>query len=218
MRFLHVLILLLFFTPAAFSQDAAGEEPGTAGEIPGQDIAQESALDPPQPGQATVQPGQTAEPQTAPLPRGFNRLQLGMGLEEAKEELKADGNFLYRGDPDVSMLRTPNDSLIECDGLYYIERASFQFVDGELFTITLIFNRSVLGYFTLYTTLQEKYGEPADLSPEKAVWEDDAVRLSLERPLRIKYIAKPVLDELKRESQKGISLERLSRERFLEQF
>ena len=211
MRLLHVFILFLFLTPAVFSQDEAGGEPGNAGEIAGQDSAQESALAPAEPGQETAR-------QAAPLPRGFNRLQLGIGLEEAKEELKADGNFLYRGDPDVSMLRTPNDSLIECDGLYYIERASFQFVDGELFTITLIFNRSVLGYFTLYTTLQEKYGEPADLSPEKAVWEDEAVRLSLERPLRIKYIAKPVLDELKRESQKGISLERLSRERFLEQF
>lgn len=210
MRLLHVLILLLFFTLAAFSQDAAGGEPGTAGEMPDAETVS--------PGQDEAEVDQLSERQTAPLPRGFNRLQLGMGLEEAKEELKADGNFLYRGDPDVSMLRTPNDSLIECDGLYYIERASFQFVDGGLFTITLIFNRAALGYFTLYTTLQEKYGEPDELSPEKAVWEDEAVLLSLERPLRIKYIAKPVLDELRRESRKGISLERLSREKFLEQF
>lgn len=210
MRLLNVLILLLFFTLAAFSQDAAGGESGTSGEMPGAETAS--------PGQDEAEADQKSERQAAPLPRGFNRLQLGMGLEEAKEELKADGNFLYRGDPDVSMLRTPNDSLIECDGLYYIERASFQFVDGGLFTITLIFNRAALGYFTLYTTLQEKYGEPDELSPEKAVWEDEAVLLSLERPLRIKYIAKPVLDELRRESRKGISLERLSREKFLEQF
>jgi len=152
------------------------------------------------------------------LPRGFNRILLGMNLESVKEELEGDGNFLYRGDPDVSMLRNPNDSLIECEGLYYIDRASFQFTDDRLFTITLIFNRNTLGYYTLYTTLQEKYGEPGDLSPDKAVWEDEEVFLSLERPLRIKYIAKPVLEELRRESRKGISLEQLSREKFLEQF
>ncbi len=211
MRLFHVLIIFLFFALTAFSQDAAGGGAGAAGGQPGDEAAQDAAQD-------AAPAGEGIERQAAPLPRGFNRLQLGMGLDQAKEELKADGNFLYRGDPDVSMLRTPNDSLIECDGLYYIDRASFQFVDGELFTITLIFNRRALGYYTLYTTLEEKYGEPADLSPEKSVWEDEAVLMSLERPLRIKYIAKPVLDELKRESRTGISLERLSRERFLEQF
>ena len=154
----------------------------------------------------------------SPLPDGFNRIVLGMDLEQVKLELKGDGNFRYRGDPDVSMLRKPNDSLIECEGLYYIDRASFQFVDDGLFTITLIFNRDILGYYTLYSTLQEKYGEPDDLSPEKAVWESESVLMSLERPLRIKYIAKTVLEDLKSESRKGISLERISREKFLEQF
>lgn len=199
-----------------FGQEIGGEEPGPQDPVPAAGFAAETGAT----GTDLTAPaaGFAAETTAAELPRGFNRLQLGMSLAEAKEELKADGNFVYRGDPDVSMLRSPNDSLIECEGFYYIDRASFQFVDDGLFTITLIFNQRTLGYYTLYSTLAGKYGDPDELSPEKAVWENEEVIMSLERPLRIKYIAKPVLEELRRESEKGISLEGLGRERFLEQF
>jgi len=152
------------------------------------------------------------------LPSGFNEILLGMDLSSVQSVLKADGNFNYRGEPDVSMLRSRNDSLIQCDGIDFIQQASFQFVDDALFTITLLLNRTRLGYYTMYSTLQRKYGEPDRLSPEKAVWENEQTQLVLERPLRIKYIAMPVLAELKRGRTREKSLERLTRERFLEQF
>ena len=116
------------------------------------------------------------------------------------------------------MLRSRNDSLIQCDGFDFIQQASFQFVENGLFTITLILNRTRIGYYTMYSTLQQKYGEPDRLSPDKAVWENEQVQLALERPLRVKYIAMPVLQELRRRKKKKKSLERLNRERFLEQF
>lgn len=153
-----------------------------------------------------------------PLPAGFNQIQLGMGLETVQQALEVDGNFNYRGEPDVSMLRSRNDSLIQCDGFDFIQQASFQFVDDGLFTITLILNQNRVGYYTMYSTLQEKYGEPDRLSPDKAVWENEQVQMALERPLRVKYIALPVLEEMRRSSTREKSLERLNRERFLEQF
>lgn len=164
--------------------------------------------------------GQDLQPEDIPieLPLGFNRLLLGMNFNEVEQELKADGNFRYRGAPDVSLLRSPNDSLIECEGLFFIDRASFQFKDDTLFSITLILNTNTLGYYTMFSTLQSKYGDPDWLSPEKAVWENEEIQLALERPLRLKYIAKPVLDELKRGSERAESLRRIERERFLEQF
>lgn len=152
------------------------------------------------------------------LPEGFNKILLGMGVEKVRQELDADGNFRYRGEPDVSILQSSGDVLIECEGLHYIDRASFQFVDEKLFTITLIFDRTILGYYTMYNTLQLKYGDPVDLSPDRAVWENGKVRLSLERPLRLKYIDARVLERLKTESERAKSLERIDRERFLEQF
>ena len=178
------------------------------------------------PAQTTAQPEKTeqlqqseqTDEQAEPLPAGFNRIQLGMDLASVQQALEADGNFRYRGEPDVSMLRSRNDSLIQTDGLDFIQQASFQFVDNALFTITLILNPIRLGYYTMYSTLQERYGEPDRLSPEKAVWENEQVQMALERPLRIKYISMPALQELRRSSTREKSLERLTRERFLEQF
>ena len=48
--------------------------------------------------------------------------------------------------------------------------------------ILLVLDESLIDYFTLYTTFSEKYGPPNDLSPERAVWENGLVRVSLERP------------------------------------
>ncbi|MFO7730703.1 MAG: hypothetical protein R6V86_08055 [Spirochaetia bacterium] len=172
------------------------------------------------PAQTTEQTEKNEQPveRAEPLPAGFNRIQLGMDLASVQQALEADGNFRYRGEPDVSMLRSRNDALIQTDGVDFIQQASFQFVDNALFTITLILNPSRLGYYTMYSTLQERYGEPERLSPEKAVWENEQVQMALERPLRIKYISMPTLQELRRSSTREKSLERLTRERFLEQF
>ncbi|MFW5715246.1 MAG: hypothetical protein ACOC2P_04000 [Spirochaetota bacterium] len=159
-----------------------------------------------------------AQARAQALPTGFNQILLGMDLDSVQQELEADGNFNYRGEPDVSLLRSRNDSLIQCDGFDFIQQASFQFVDDGLFTITLILNPNRIGYYTMYSTLQEKYGEPDRLSPDKAVWENEQVQMALERPLRVKYIAMPVLEEMRRSSTREKSLERLNRERFLEQF
>ncbi|MCF7947038.1 MAG: hypothetical protein K9M94_00450 [Spirochaetia bacterium] len=173
------------------------------------------------PAQTTKQPEEPVDQldeRAEPLPAGFNRIQLGMDLASVQQALEADGNFRYRGEPDVSMLRSRSDSLIQTDGVDFIQQASFQFVDNALFTITLILNPNRLGYYTMYSTLQERYGEPDRLSPDKAVWENEQVQMALERPLRIKYISMPTLQELRRSSSREKSLEKLTRERFLEQF
>jgi len=158
------------------------------------------------------------EARVEPLPGGFNRIMLGMDLQQVRSELDDDGNFLYRGEPDVSFLPSSRDALIECEGLHYINRASFQFFEDRLFTITLIFDHTAMGYYSMYSTLQEKYGEPVDLSPDRAIWENEEVRLSLERPVRLKYMDVKVLEKLLIESERTKSLERVDRERFLEQF
>ncbi len=166
-----------------------------------------------EPGKQPEQPEQAQE-----LSRGFNNILLGMNMEEVKEELFADPNFNFRGDPDVSMMRTPNTSLIECRGYYYIDRASFQFIDDSLFTITIILDPKRIGHYAMFTSLTDTYGEPASLSPEKSRWENEEIIISLERPLRVKYMAKAVLEELQREQRKRRSMETVTRERFLEQF
>ena len=208
------VILLVF---AGLSRTAAAqeaEEPGTAREAaePAPAEQEPAAQD------AAGPAGQAQEATGQPLAEGFNDILLGMDIEAVKQELERDPNFNFRGDPDVSMMRTPNTSLIECRGYYYIDRASFQFIEDSLYTITIILDTNRIGHYAMFTALVGKYGEPDSLSPQKSIWEDEQVIISLERPLRVKYMAKEVLERLRREQRKKKSLETITRERFLEQF
>ncbi len=153
-----------------------------------------------------------------PVPDGFRELHLGMSLDAAKKALQADTYFDYKGDPDVSMLQRPDDNLIECAGFSYIRRAYFQFHDKLLYTITLVLNPSEIDFYTMYTTLVAKYGQPAFLNPQEVVWESAAYRLSLEHPLSVKYIDRTIFDALKAAGKMQESERAVSREEFLKQF
>ncbi len=153
-----------------------------------------------------------------PLPEGFREIKLGMGINDVKEKLKADPLFNYRGDPDVSMLSSPNNTLIECSGFSYIKNAYFQFHEEKLYIIILVLNSMKIDHYSVYTKLMEKYGNPDSLSPEEILWSSDIVRMSLERPLSMKYIKKDVFEKLKTEGRAEKSMRILSRERFLELF
>ncbi|MQY76965.1 MAG: hypothetical protein GH155_04970 [Spirochaeta sp.] len=130
------------------------------------------------------------------LPPGFHGIDLGMELEQVKELLLKDELFYYRGDPDVSFLPLPKQTLIECPGKTYISRAYFQFEQEKLFIMILVLNIKEVDYFSMFTTLSEKYGQPDYLNPSAAVWSSEEIRLSLEKPLTIKYIHLPVFNQL----------------------
>lgn len=154
----------------------------------------------------------------AELVRGFRDITLGMTMDETKEALKADPWFLFRGDPDVSLLAVPNETLIDCAGTGYISRALFQFDQDRLFTITIVVNNRRSDYYSLFTTLTAKYGEFDSLSPEMVIWDDGATRMTLERPLTVKYIDREVLDRKREESRTGRDLLEESHRAFLEEF
>ena len=80
---------------------------------------------------------QNAESTRAAAPLGFAEIEMGMELDRVKELLTRDSQFKFRGDPDVSLLASPNESLIETEGFSFIDRAYFQFHEGKLYTIIL---------------------------------------------------------------------------------
>jgi hypothetical protein len=160
-----------------------------------------------------------AQEQTpAPPPQGFRGIELGMGLEQVKQLLAADPLFDYRGDPDISFLPLPPQTLIETSGSSFIKRAYFQFDREKLFIMILSMDPDRLDYYTLYSTLSHKYGEPTSLDPTEAVWEFEQLRLSLERPLNVKYIDSAVFEALKEEGRVQEDLWEISKDNFLEQF
>jgi len=149
------------------------------------------------------------------VPRAFRSIELGMEMDEVKALLVADGVFNYRGDPDVSLLPRPNESLIEVSGLTYVRRAFFQFYEGKLFVMIFALNEKEMDHYSVFTSLSAKYGKPDSLSPSESVWVDDATRLSVERPLAVKYIDLAVFNALKTAGTAQQSYEELLRTEFL---
>lgn len=155
------------------------------------------------------------------LPTGYKDIQFGMSVDDVKDALKADASFGYRGDRDVSLSKTENQTLIETDAERYapnsfLTRCWFQFYDDALCTITLNLRRSKIDYHTVFSTLTQKYGEPTNLSPNRAEWRDDNVIMSLEKPLTLKYVDKQVFDDKQSSSKSARSADEQSKEDFLD--
>ena len=167
-------------------------------------------------------PGPAPEsPASAPssgLPRGFRGVELGMSLSEVETVLKTDELFLYRGGPDVTLLPRPDEKLLEVQGLSYVKRAFFQFHEDKLFSAIYVLNPEKMDHYSVFTRLSDRYGKPGSLSPRESVWSDGSVRLSLERPLTVKYLDLGTLEKFMQGGQARQSWEDLSRQDFLESF
>ena len=140
-----------------------------------------------------------------PLPNGYKSIQLGMGIDNTKDALIKDTDFGYHGDRDVSLLPGENRVLIETDaerglGSNFLTRCWFQFSNDSLYIITINMNKERIDYYTVFTTLREKYGEPDNITPQAATWKNDSVTMSLEKPLTLKYIDNEVFKSLQNSS------------------
>lgn len=153
-----------------------------------------------------------------PVPSAFRAFTLGMELDALKTALAADELFTFRGDRDVSLLPKSEQVLIETTGLSFIRRAFFQLKDGKVFMMAFTLDPDKVDHYSVFTSLAAEYGDPASLDPREAVWTSSSVRLSIERPLTVKYIDKIVFDELARNASVKKSKEFVLREEFLNGF
>ena len=164
----------------------------------------------------TGKTSKTDEKPAEPLPVAYRDISLGMPVDDVKKMLKADSIYGYRGERDVSLLPTQNRVLIESEGLSFLNRSWFQFYKDKLYTMTFKLDADRVDFYSVFKSLQDKYGEPTSLDPEKIVWKDDRVTLSLERPLVIKFIDTQVFTEIQNTSKVNKSTEELTRKGFLE--
>lgn len=169
----------------------------------------------PAPAAADAAAGDQAKPA---VPREFRGIGLGMSLEEVQAALRADGLYFYRGEPDVSLLPRPNESIIEVSGLSYVRRAFFQFYEGRLFVMIFAIDESKMDHYSIFTTLSARYGKPVMLSPAESVWDDGLTRLSVERPLAVKYLDLETFNAIKVAAEAVRSVEELLRSEFLGSF
>lgn len=159
-----------------------------------------------------------AEISISAYPQTYRSISLGMDIEIVKQQLLADSLFGYRGERDVSLLSGENRSLIETVGYSFIRRSWFQFLEERLYIMTFNLDFSRLDYFSLYSSLVAKYGEPNTLDPKKAVWQDESVMLSLERPLTVKYIDLVTFNAILEEAGTEKAVSDILRENFISEF
>ena len=191
---------------AAETFTSAAEQSGKA--------AQTSAENP-----AVTSPAKTNGQQVkAALPAEYRSIRLGMGIDAVKEALKQDAVFGYRGERDVSLLPTENRSLIESAGSYFISRSWFQFYKDNLYTMIFKLNTDTVDYYSVYSKFCKKYGEPASINPQRAVWENEHTRVVIERPLIVKYIDLTVFNELISQSTTEKAASETNRQNFIDGF
>ena len=195
------LFTLVFVSLSAWSQGtgtpgqgqgaASGDQGAEASRPPGAPriVTPEDQRFPGEPFEVFIpSPTGSIVPGSQPLPRTFRELSLGMGLSDLKDALTDDGLFAFRGDPDVSFLPAREENLVETTGLSFIRRAFFQLREGKVFIMAFSMDPRRIDHYSVFVSLVKKYGEPASLNPREAVWENDETRVSLERPLTVKYI------------------------------
>jgi hypothetical protein len=166
----------------------------------------------------TNESGNAAGEEAPPLPRQFRDISLGLGLDSLKDALLKDKLFNFRGDRDVSFIPAREESLVETTGSSFVRRAFFQLRDGLLFIMSFTLDPGLIDHYSMFTNLVEKYGQPSYLDPKEAVWETEDTRITLERPLTIKYIDKKVLNDIISESALIQSRRVRERQEFLDEF
>jgi hypothetical protein len=142
-----------------------------------------------------------------------------MDLDALKSALQQDpALFNFRGDRDVSFLPAREQSLVETTGFSFVRRAFFQLIDGKVFIMAFTLDPGLVDHYSVYTTFVKKYGEPLFLDPKQAVWESGETRVSIERPLTVKYLDRQIFDSIIAQSQADESIELYLREEFLRDF
>lgn len=202
---MKALLYTAFLIVTAIMPLAAAEAPAPAATTPTQ-------------ASSTGQTKKNGQTDKNALPAEYRSIKLGMNIDAVKEALKADAVFGYRGERDVSLLPTENRSLIESAGSYFISRSWFQFYKDNLYTMIFKLNTDTVDYYSVYSKFCEKYGEPASINPQRAIWEDGHTRVVIERPLIVKYIDLTVFNELISQSTTEKAAAETNRQNFIDGF
>jgi hypothetical protein len=195
----------------AFAEGPKAKEPAASAPTTGKAVPAKIA-----PSKTDADKTDAAKP--ADIPDAYREISLGMDIDAVKEALQKDAIFGYRGERDVSLLQGENRSLIETSGLSFIKRSWLQFSDGKLYIMIFSLDPDLVDYYSMYSSLVAKYGEPVSLDPRKAVWANDKVSLSLERPLTVKYIDLTTFNALLDKSGTEKAASDIRREEFINGF
>ena len=76
-------------------------------------------------------------------------------------------------------------------------------------------DKGLVDHYSVFKAMTEKYGNAGKIEPVEWVWEDGKIRISIERPLTLKYIDVAAFEGLKGKSGVEKAYKELSRDDFL---
>ena len=156
------------------------------------------------------------------LPNGYKKYSFGMSMDEVKDAIKEDSLLKNVREEVLSVRIQPDKQILTVYGDRrnggYVEKAYFQFNEDKLFYIYLQLSEKKVGYYSLLKSMTDKYGNATNLEPKKASWENDSVRIQIEKPCILKYTDIKTWDSLSstEAEMEARKVEKIEREKFLE--
>jgi len=124
---------------------------------------------------------------------GWGEISLGISYKELQTVLSREYTWLRLEDD--ALQEFPGEQkrvLVKCVPNRYINDLHFQFHNGKLYLIRLLFAPEFFSYLKLYNKLKEKYGAAHEISYKRVSWYDDQKTLFLERDTSVRYIDRSV--------------------------
>jgi len=135
------------------------------------------------------------------LSDGYKDFKLGMSMEQVKSILEKSPDFNSRKNEVLSMRLEPDTEIISTEGYGYILTGYFHFYHDALYQILLKLSETRIGYYYILKNFTDRFGKPKIFTPKKATWENDKIRITLEKPCTLKYIYLPVWNGLTKEKE-----------------
>lgn len=148
--------------------------------------------------------------------KGYKDFKLGMSKSEVEEMLKKSEDFIPIKEEILSVRIEPDTQIIAIEGTTFIDIAYFHFNNDRLFQIFLKINDKKIGYYILLKRFTEKFGNPSYLEPKRVFWQNEEVKIVIEKPCSLKYIYLPIWNELLKKDDKLKNYEEQGREIFIE--
>lgn len=123
-----------------------------------------------------------------PLPRGYAQYRFGMSRDEVLAEVRRDSSLRAYDADFIEGFERENWTVLVAVGPPFLDAVYFQFHDLKLYGVTLVFNRTLYGYFEIVKSLTRKYQWPNLLGQDASIWQDAATRIQLEQNLNLKYL------------------------------
>ena len=131
-----------------------------------------------------------------PLSEGYKDIKLGITQDEAKNILKQSRDFNLKREEILTIRLEPDTEILSTEGFGFINFAYFHFHQDKLFQILLKIDKNRIGYYLLLKKMSTRFGSPSKFSPKRATWQNDKVRIAIEKPCTIKYIYLPIWNNL----------------------